>query len=82
MLGQEFLAITDANDNVIFINPNQIRVVDEVRKEHCRVCFSETHSIEFNGLMAAWFLDLLVRASRSIAATLSTHKVPTLTNKD
>jgi hypothetical protein len=36
-----------------YFNIDQIRLIDEIRPGHCRVWFSETHSVEINGEGAA-----------------------------
>jgi len=51
-----FLVFTDANDNCIFINPEQIRQVI-VSENGCEIWFSDTHRISLTGIGASAFSE-------------------------
>ncbi len=53
----DFMLTTDIDGNIRFLSLSAIRVVDEVRGDHCRLWYSETHSVNLEGSLAAALLQ-------------------------
>ena len=58
-------ALKSDDGAITLINLNLVRMVDEIRSDHCRLVFSESHAVEIHGTGAQLLLSTL--AARSVS---------------
>jgi hypothetical protein len=46
---RQFFGLLADDDKAMFLNIDQVRIVDEIRPGHCRLYFDPTHIFEVNG---------------------------------
>ncbi len=51
------------NGSPLMVNLNQIKIIDQIQDGHCRIWFSESHTLEMNGPGADQFYALVMERS-------------------
>jgi hypothetical protein len=66
-----FVVLPDSVDitKLGLINLDQIRLVNEIKGDHCKIWFSETHHVEINGTGATEFLTRLFGRAMTLDGT-------------
>ena len=64
--GPAFIVTIDEAHGPTFLNLALVRVVNEIGYEHCRLWFSDAHSVELTGAESAAFIERLAARSRTL----------------
>ncbi len=61
------LCFAGENGSGVMLNLNQIKIIDQMRDGHCRIWFTESHTLEMNGPGADQFRALIMERSAEAA---------------